>query len=218
MTATVLSNADRGKKKVIWLGTYLLRLSPAEEHLSVRGQWACKVSLFHLTVASQLLPFLLLVLSVWLWLGCFVTRGSRYWRGFVSCQIWHDRSCLEQSSIGDQNLETIFHNLCYPCWSLSINELSFMLSHLTSSGSSHQAQGIAGDRISCLPRISSWRCRWESESWFCCFWFIVGDPFRATTTIWELEISAEGPIWRLQGYNCNLGTWDFFGGRPVRRW
>ena len=78
MTATVLSNADRGKKKVILLGTYLLRLSPAEEHLSVRGQWACKVSLFHLTVASQLLPFLLLVLSVWLWLGCFVTRGSRY--------------------------------------------------------------------------------------------------------------------------------------------
>ena len=48
-----------------------MHLFHAEEHLSVRGQLACKVSLFHLTVASQLLPSLLLVLFVWLWLGCF---------------------------------------------------------------------------------------------------------------------------------------------------
>ena len=41
---------------------------------------------------------------------------------------------------------------------------------------------------------------------------------RATTTIWQLEIfRAAGPVRRRQGYNYNLGTWNFPGGRPSQK-
>ena len=43
---------------------------------------------------------------------------------------------------------------------------------------------------------------------------------RATTTIWELEFFLGGkadPVRRRQGYNDNLGTWNFPGGRPSQK-